>query len=230
MLVLFHVVSGTIAVIAGLSAIFAPKGRAFHVFAGRAFLASMLASAGAGAVMAAFKPEAVTMLAGHFTAYLVLTAWRTAVLREKRSGWPEIAALAGSATILVFGALFTMEALNAPDGLKDGYAADSYLFFTVLGGVAALGDASIIFRRGIIGPQRLARHLWRMSFALFIAVGSLFTGPGATAFPEGLRGSPLLSAPELIVLLLLVFWLARVLLTKWAREPAGRIAPAPAER
>jgi hypothetical protein len=39
------------------------------------------------------------------------------------------------------------------------------------------GDARMLARGGVLGAKRIARHLWRMCFGLFIAAGSFFLGP-----------------------------------------------------
>ena len=57
-----------------------------------------------------------------------------------------------------------------------------------------------------------------MSFGFFIAAGSLFTGPGSKVFPELIRQTGILSAPEAIIALLMVFWLVRVLFTGWYKR------------
>jgi hypothetical protein len=35
----------------------------------------------------------------------------------------------------------------------------------------------MLARGGVLGAKRIARHLWRMCFGLFIAAGSFFLGP-----------------------------------------------------
>jgi hypothetical protein len=81
--------------------------------------------------------------------------------------------------------------------------------FAALAGFAAACDARVILAGGILGSQRVARHLWRMCVALFIAAGSFFLGQ-PKVFPPFLRGSPILFVPEIAILGLLVFWLLRV--------------------
>ncbi len=70
----------------------------------------------------------------------------------------------------------------------------------------------MLVRDGIVGAPRVARHLWRMCFALFIAAGSLFLGQ-QKVFPASWRGSPILRAPPLLTLILMVFWIVRVSFT-----------------
>jgi hypothetical protein len=43
--------------------------------------------------------------------------------------------------------------------------------------LAAAGDLRMLVRGGLFGAKRIARHLWRMCFGLFIASGSFFFGP-----------------------------------------------------
>jgi hypothetical protein len=107
-----------------------------------------------------------------------------------------------------------LEAQASAQGLKDGFGAEPYFFFAGLTGLCALLDLSVMFRKGLVGAQRIARRLWRMGFALHIAVGSLFTGPGSRGFPEPLRGSPFLAAPELLVLAAKLGWLVYALVSK----------------
>ena len=59
------------------------------------------------------------------------------------------------------------------------------------------------------GAAPIARHLWRMCFALLIAALSFFIGQ-ADEFPPALRIMPLLALPMLIVLGALFYWLWRV--------------------
>jgi len=67
----------------------------------------------------------------------------------------------------------------------------------------------MLARGSIAGVQRLLRHLWRMTFALFVATGSFFLGQ-AKVIPEPLRNFALLSIPVLFVLVALFYWLWRL--------------------
>lgn len=58
--------------------------------------------------------------------------------------------------------------------------------------------------------MRSARHLWRMCVAMFIATGSFFLGQ-AKVFPEEYRIVPLLAVPMIVVLVVMIYWWARVL-------------------
>ena len=58
-----------------------------------------------------------------------------------------------------------------------------------------------------------------MCFALFLTSGSFFLGQ-AHVFPKPIRIFPLLAIPALLPLALMLYWLARVLLTQWYRHHA----------
>jgi hypothetical protein len=80
--------------------------------------------------------------------------------------------------------------------------------------LAAAGDIRMLLTHNMQWTHRIARHLWRMCFALWIAVASFFLGQ-SDEFPEALRIMPLLCTPVLLVLLLMFYWLVRVLFTQW---------------
>src|SRR6202030_722204 len=88
--------------------------------------------------------------------------------------------------------------------------------------LAAVGDVRMLLRGGVFGVKRIARHLWRMCFGLFIAAGSFFMGPSnrplrlLSAVGLGQHLSPALFSTGLYLfltvlpLILLIFWLVRV--------------------
>ena len=69
--------------------------------------------------------------------------------------------------------------------------------------------------RGISGRQRVARHLWRMCFALFVASVSIFSAR-AHLLPVLLRKTGVLSVLSFLPLGLLVFWIFRLRFAKRA--------------
>src|SRR2546423_3941182 len=79
--------------------------------------------------------------------------------------------------------------------------------------LAAIGDARTIRAGGLRGPRRLARHLWRMCFALFIATGSFFIGQ-MKFVPAPIRFVPLLFALGVAPLFVLLYWMWRVRLRR----------------
>ena len=78
--------------------------------------------------------------------------------------------------------------------------------------LAAAGDVRIM-RFGLPrGGPRLARHLWRMCFALFIAAGSFFSirERVATILPEPFTTGPMRALPILLLFGAMFYWLWRV--------------------
>jgi hypothetical protein len=67
----------------------------------------------------------------------------------------------------------------------------------------------MLVRNGISGTQRIARHLWRMCFALFIAAASIFLAR-QQIFPAFLRKTGALFLLSFLPLILMIFWLVRV--------------------
>lgn len=210
-----HITMGAIAVLAGAAALFVRKGSRAHRGVGNIFFITMMIMAAAGIYLAIILPMAISVLVGIFTIYLVATSWMAARRHDERFHLLHYVALAMTLAVAAGGLWFGLEAQNSPDGLKDGLPAFPHYFFAGLALLAAAGDVVMIARPGVSGKNRIARHLWRMCFAYFIAAGSLFTGPGANAFPQQIRDSGILSAPEPIILIVMLFWLVRVLATKW---------------
>ncbi len=227
LIMVLHIIMGTIAVLAGAVALIARKGSRAHRSAGKIFFTTMAIMAAAGIYLALIVPMAISVLVGIFTIYLVVTSWMAAREQGETIVLLHYIALAIALGVAAGGLFYGLEAQNSPDGLKDGLPAFPHYFFGGLALLAACGDAVMIARRGIAGKQRIARHLWRMCFAYFIAAGSLFTGPGATAFPEAIRDTGLLSAPEPIILAIMLYWIVRVLATRLYESKSSAAAEAP---
>ncbi len=227
LIMVLHISMGTIAVLAGAAALIVRKGSRAHRGIGNVFFITMTIMAAAGIYLALVLPMAISVLVGVFTIYLVATSWMAARQKDESIILLHYVALVAALGVAAGGVFFGLEAQNSPDGLKDGLPAFPHYFFGGLALLAASGDAVMIARRGISGKQRIARHLWRMCFAYFIAAGSLFTGPGATAFPQQIRDSGILSAPEPIILIVMLFWLVRVLASKWYEGKPSATAEMP---
>ncbi|MFP7723625.1 hypothetical protein [Lysobacter sp. A3-1-A15] len=216
-LVVLHVAAGSVALASGGVALYSLKGAKVHRKSGMLFVLVMMAMSVTGAVMAALKPEAISVLAGALTFYLVTTALLT--VRRPASGarWIDLGAMLVALAIGIAGIHFGFEALNSPAGTKDGFPPPPYFIFGSVALLASLLDLRMLFARGVAGPHRLARHLWRMCFALLIAAASFFLGQ-AQVFPDPIRNLALLAIPVLVVLLLMLYWMARVLFARRYRR------------
>jgi hypothetical protein len=138
--------------------------------------------------------------------YLVTTGWLTARRRE------------GQTSIFDWGALLFGLAVGVPiltDGLrivsgsippKPGVPVGMILFLGSVVLLAAAGDVRMLVCGGVFGRQRIARHLWRMCFGLFIATGSFLAQRRVLAF----LGGPKIMLLAPLPLILMIFWLIRV--------------------
>ena len=221
---LVHIAAGTVSLLAGYVALYAPKGRRVHRRSGMAFVVAMLVMCIFGVLIAAARSVAPTINipAGVLTAYLVVTSVTTVRPLPALARWLDPAlmaiALGVGATCLVFG----VQAV-ANGGNYEGMPAFPYFMFGVVGTLGALLDLRMMRAGGLTGVRRLTRHLWRMSFALFIAAMSFFLGQ-ADELPAAIRKPPLLALPVLAVLATMLYWLWRVRVG--ARAPAPAREPA----
>lgn len=209
---LIHVLAGALGLAAGYVALYSAKGAVLHRRSGLLFVHAMLVMCVGGTAIAAVGGVApyLNIPAGVLTAYLVITALatvrpRTGTLRRLEPALAAVA-LAVGAACLWFGA----EAASSPDGRgRDGMPAFPYFMFGVVGTLAGVLDLRMMRAGGLTGAARLVRHLWRMSFALFIAAMSFFVGQ-ADVFPRPIRIRPVLAMPVLAVLATMLYWLWRV--------------------
>ena len=211
-MVIVHVAAGTLAVLAGAAAFLLPKGRAPHALAGRVFVVSLLVTALGGSVYAAELGDPLSALIGLLCSYLVTTSWLT-VRRGPRPGRAVEGALAIVAAAIASGfALCAVLAARSSGGMFAGFPMAPYAIFSLVAGLCVVADLAVTARRSLARRHRLARHLWRMGFALWIAAGSLLDGPGTKIFPEGLHGTPILTAPLHLTAAGTLAWLVAVLL------------------
>jgi uncharacterized membrane protein len=211
-MLLFHICAGTLGVLSGAVAISFRKGSRLHRLTGMVFAISMLSLGASGAYMAVMKFQPGNILGGTFTFYLVATAWMTAKRRdEKRSNF-DWAALLLVLAVVTTEITFAFQAMRSQTGLRYGYPAGPYFFMGSVALLALAGDVRMLVRGGVSGTQRIARHLWRMCFAWFIASASIFLAR-PHLFPALMRKSGVLYLLTLLPLMLMVFWLVRI---RWA--------------
>jgi uncharacterized membrane protein len=208
-LMYLHIIGGGLGLASGAAALLVRKGSRAHRRAGKLFLVAMLVMAGLGAGLAPLVPERLSLLGGLVTGYLVVTAWVTVWRPAGAIGRIEI--LGFGAALLLCGLLLALALLASasPDGTLDGQPWQGFILFGVVMPLAAAGDLMLIRRRGIAGPRRIARHLWRMCMALFIAATSFFLGQ-PDSLPSFMHDTGLAGIPPAAVLVIMLFWLVRV--------------------
>jgi uncharacterized membrane protein len=210
----FHVLMGVIALGAGFIAIAARKGGRWHRRSGLVFVYTMIATGITAVGIAAYEGKP-NFLGGALTAYFVMTAW-TAVKPLPRIGRPVDIGLMVLAFVFALGGYArAVTALDRPGDQMDGVPAGMMFFMATINLLAATGDARMIVAGGIHGTRRLARHLWRMCFGLFIATGS-FVGQLASMkfLPEPFRSVPVIVVLAAGPLVVLAYWMWRVRLKR----------------
>lgn len=208
----FHIGGGAIGLLSGFLALALRKGSRRHRLAGKVFAVSMVCMAGAAAWLAVMKSQPSNVLAGTLTVYFVATAWATIRRRAGETSkfdWVALLVpLAVGAVMMTNG----VQALNSPTGSKYGVPAGMHFFLGALALSAAAGDVRMLLRGGVFGTQRIARHLWRMCFGLWIAAGSVFLAR-QQLFPAFLRNTGALYVLTALPLLMMIFWMVRIRFT-----------------
>lgn len=212
-----HIAAGGLAVVLGAVALIVKKGGAVHRRSGLLFVYAMLVMGFSASLLGFLKsPTDGNVFIGLMTAYFVGTAL-TAV--RPVSPWTRM--IDGVALTVVAGlALGTLvsgvKAFNNP-GLSPGgvpfrtIGVMSFVLATVMT-LAAAGDVRILRSGPPRGGRRLARHLWRMCFALFMAAGSFFSIRERVAkiLPEPFTTGPMRALPILLLFGAMFYWLWRV--------------------
>ena len=221
--IILHVIAGTIALLAGIAAVSSRKGARTHRVAGTVFFVSMLVMAIFADYLAVAIPEQIpNLFIGTFTVYLVATAWMTVRRKEGSVGIPEKIALL---VVLCLCVPFAILSFQLAAGLEPSFKSAvpikgpvlvAIYSFTFLVAMAAIGDAWLLRTGGVTGRRRIGRHLWRMCLGLTLAAGSAFTNGLPRLLPKTVH-IPLifLFIPQLLSLVLLVFWMIRVRFTGW---------------
>lgn len=177
---------------------------------GTVFVISMLVLSTSGVYLAFARHEPGNVLGGALTFYLVATAWSIAKRRDGKTDRFNWGALLIALTVFAVTAIFGLQAAFSPTGQSHGYPVGPYFFLGAVALIATAGDIRMIVRGGISGQKRIARHLWRMCFAWFIASASIFLAR-PHLFPALMRRTGALYLLSFLPLALLVYWLIRVL-------------------
>lgn len=201
-----HILAGGLAIVFGYVALSAAKGATLHRRSGMVFVLAMLTMSLSGALMAALKTSTITVdvVAGLLTFYLVATALLTVRRHRPESGWIDAVAMVFALTVSVLAFKSGTDLLNSgrPEMIPG-------FLFAGVGLSAAVGDLRLMRAPGMSGPRRIARHLWRMCFAMWVAAASFFWGPPGRV-PEVIRIPPLLAIAVLVPIVAMLYWLWRV--------------------
>lgn len=203
----FHFGTGLIALAAGFVAIAVRKGGKWHRRSGLIFVYAMIATGITAAGISVY--EGKTVGGGALIVYFVFTAYTTVKPLPGAGRRVDIALMALAFTFAAASYTSGFTALGRPGNQINGVPAGMTFFIATIILLAAIGDARMIRAGGIQGTRRLARHLWRMSFGLFIASGSFFLGQ-MQFIPERIRVVPLIVVLAVSPLVVLLYWMWRV--------------------
>jgi uncharacterized membrane protein len=231
MLLPIHIVAGALAITLGAMALLASKGGLLHRRAGMVFVYAMLTMGVSGSILATKDSLTnINVLGGFMCAYFVLTAF-TAV--RPVSIWTRRLNLIATAIGLVVGLIWIWLGVRAVTSPQ--LAIPFFMVFSAfLVGAAMLlgvtGDVRVM-RSGIPrGRARIARHLWRMCFALFIAVGSFIAIPERVAalLPDVFATPVLRGFAVGLVFFAMFYWLWRLRGREFLAKLPHRSASEPA--
>ena len=220
-----HICAGTAGLLSGTAALSFRKGSPRHVLAGKVFVASMLTMAAGAVYLAVVKHQPNNVGGGIFTFYLILTAWLTAHRRHRETSRLDWVVPLIPLTLGILAWNSGIKALRSHEDLPGGVPVGMHLFMASVMLLATAGDVRMLLHGGIVGTQRVVRHLWRMCFGLFIAAGSFFLGPSnrplrllstlklSQHLPSALFSTNLYLVLTVLPLALLIFWWVRVRFT-----------------
>lgn len=216
-----HIAAGIAGLISGAGAMTFRKGGERHRMYGNVFVVSMLCLGASAAYLSVRTGDFGNLVGGTFTIYMVGTAWSTA---RRRDGGGTLLDWAGLVAILLGGAALLFLSIRGVRAHHVTAPTIAGFFLAAIAFLCAAGDLRMI-RGGLAGSQRIARHLWRMCFALFVASGSFFLGR-IRIFPHAIRELYIPWILAFLPLLLMIFWLVRIRVKKTHEIKARRHQPA----
>jgi hypothetical protein len=229
-ILLVHICAGSLGLLSGTAAIIFRKGSPRHVLAGRIFVASMLIMGAFAVYLAITRHQPNNVGGGIFTVYLITTAWLAARRRDGATSRFDWLLLLIPLALGIQTWLNGIQVVRSGASSQDGVPVGMTFFMGTVMLLAAAGDVRMLLRGGIFGAKRIARHLWRMCFGLFIAAGSFFMGPSnrplrllstvglGQHIPPALFSTTLYLILTILPLVLLIFWLIRIRFTNSYRK------------
>ena len=212
-----HIAAGGLAMVLGAVALSAKKGGTLHRRSGMLFVLAMVLMAVTASLLELLQgPGATDVTAAVLTIYFVGTALTTVRPLSRWTRVIDVAALAVAIGLALLTIVGGVKGVSDP-GLSPGgvpfrtIGVMSFVLAAVLL-LAAAGDLRILRSGRPRGGRRLARHLWRMCFALFIAAGSFFSIRERVAkiLPEPFTTGPMRALPILLIFGAMSYGLWRV--------------------
>jgi len=207
-----HIAAAGIGLIAGAVALTTAKGRTVHRKSGIVFVYSMVAMCASALVAAAARGQTANVLAALMTSYLVITGLMTVRPPAAWSRRRDLGLMLAALALGLFAMTSGFVAATSPTRRVFGLPSPPFFLFGVLGLSGGFGDLKMLRSGALRGAPRLARHLWRMCMALFIAAASFFSirARVAAIFPAPLTTGAARALPVLLVLVAMFYWLWRI--------------------
>ena len=219
-----HFAGGLIALVAGTIALAVAKGGRLHKQSGIVFTFAMIIAGLLASIIGQYEGKTGMVISGFFVVYLIFTATTTVKSLSWNTRPLQIGLMVLAFAFAVFQYWNGAHVWQLPGHVFQGVPAGMMFFLATIALCAAIGDARMLRAGTITGTRRLARHLWRMCFGLFIATGSFFLGQ-MKFIPQPVRFMPLLGALAVAPLVILVYWMWRV---RFRRKLSGLIVSVPA--
>ena len=216
-----HILAASLGLICGYVALYAAKGASLHRKSGILFVYAMVTMSLCGLVVSAGRgvAPAINIPAALLTSYLVITSLAT--VRPAASRRVDVAAMVMG--IVVGLVCITLAFVAIGKGGREAGMAYPLVLFGAVAFLSSGGDLRVIRAGGLRGAPRLARHFWRMCFALFIASIAFFLGPDRV--PAMIRTPAFRAAGVLLPILAMAYWLWRVRARRTVRGVAGVSTP-----
>ncbi|HEX6084835.1 MAG TPA: hypothetical protein VF266_09945 [Thermoanaerobaculia bacterium] len=217
MLLPIHIAAGGLAIVFGFGALFVKKGGTLHRRSGMLFVYAMLVMGITASLLEFLHRSSMTnLLAALLAMYFVGTALTTVRPPSRWTRAINVVALTLAIGLALAAFVGGVQGVSKP-GLSPGgvpfrtIGVMSFVLATALA-LAAIGDVRIMRSGPPRGGPRLARHLWRMCFALFIAAGSFFSirERVAKVLPEFLATGSMRLLPILALFGMMFYWLWKV--------------------
>lgn len=217
MLLPIHIAAGALAIVLGFTALFVKKGGTIHRRSGMLFVYAMLVMGTTASILEFVKgADVANLVAAVLAIYFAGTALTTVRPPSRWTRAINIAALTVAVGLALASIIGGVKGVSTP-GLSSGgvpfrtIGVMSFILATVLL-LGAAGDVRVMRSGMPRGGPRLARHLWRMCFALFIAAGSFFSIRERVAkiLPDPFTSGPMRAVPILVLFAAMFYWLWRV--------------------
>jgi hypothetical protein len=207
-----HVAAGGLSIVLGAIALSARKGGPIHRRAGAWFVGAMSVMAITAAALGIRSGATGNVFAAVMTIYFVGTALLTVRAETLWNRRLTITACVAAMAVAIVDVMAGLEAVQSPTGARNGVPYQMLFFLASIMALSAIGDVRVLRSGPLRGSRRLARHLWRMCFALFIAAGSFFSIEArvASVLPSPLTSAPARMLPILLVFAAMFYWLWKV--------------------